>query len=237
MRIALIIPALDEEASLPLLLPEIPRAGEGWELDEVVVADNGSTDRTAEVARSFGARVVHEPERGYGAACLRAIAALSEEGHEPPDAVAFMNADRSEFPEELPRVLEPIVRGEADLVIGSRVLGGVDPRTMTGLQRFGNWLSTRLMRLVWRERFTDLGPFRAIRFESLQALGMRDRNFGWTVEMQIRACKRRLRCTEVPVGHRSRTEGEQKVTGSLSSSLRAGFKILWTILRHALSKR
>jgi hypothetical protein len=107
---------------------------------------------------------------------------------------------------------------------------------MTGLQRFGNWLSTRLMRLVWRVRFTDLGPFRAIRFESLQALGMRDRNFGWTVEMQIRACKRHLRCAEVPVGHRARTEGEQKVTGSLGSSLRAGFKILWMILRHTLSR-
>jgi glycosyltransferase involved in cell wall biosynthesis len=233
VRVTVIIPALNEERSLPLVLDEIPRSGDGFTVGEIIVADNGSTDRTADAARAHGARVVSELERGYGAACLRGIAALTEGDRTPPDIIAFLDADRADYPEDLPAVLAPILRGDADLVIGSRILGGAPPEALTRLQRFGSWLSTNLMRFAWGVRFTDLGPFRAIRFESLQALGMRDRNFGWTVEMQIRACKHRLRTTEVPVRYRARV-GVSKISGTWWGSFRAGTKILWTILRHAL---
>lgn len=213
---------------MPSVLAAIPREA----VAEIVVVDNGSTDRTAEVARASGARVVAERERGYGAACLRGMAALAAD---PPDVVVFMDADGSDGPEQLPLLLEPLARGEADLVIGSRLLGGAEPGALTGLQRFGNGLATWLMWLVWRRRFTDLGPFRAIRWEALRRLGMRDRGFGWTVEMQIRACKRGLRAVEVPVRYRPRTRGVSKISGTWGASLRAGAKILWTILRHAAS--
>jgi glycosyltransferase involved in cell wall biosynthesis len=233
MRVAAVIPALNEEGSIAQVIGEIPRAGDGFTVAPIVVGDNGSTDRTAEVAREAGAEVVRELERGYGAACLKALAALADD---PPDAVVFLNADRSEYPEEFPRVLEPIINGTADLVIGSRVLGGVDPRSMSAMQRWGNWLVTTIVRLRWGVRFTDLGPFRAITWEGLQRIQMRDRNWGWTIEMQIKGCKRGLRCAEVPVSHRERETGEQKISGHWWGSLKAGAKILWVTASHAMQR-
>jgi glycosyltransferase involved in cell wall biosynthesis len=218
MHAALIIPALNEEACLAETLDGIP-AGM---FQYVVVADNGSTDRTAEIAREHGAMVSYEPERGYGATCLKALAML------PADAeiVAFMQADGSEDPGEAVRLLEPIRRGEADLMLGSRPLGNPAPGALLAHQAFGNWLACTLIRWVYRHRYTDLGPFRAIRRSSLDALEMRDRNYGWTIEMQIRALQRGLRVREVPVSYTVRRAGENKVSGQLRSSLRAGWIIL-----------
>lgn len=216
-----VIPALDEEAAIGAVLDAIPRPA----VRRVVVADNGSTDRTAEVARAHGALVVTEPRRGYGSACLRAIEALRGE---PPEAVLFLDADGSDDPAQATELLEPIAAGRADLVIGSRALGGADPGALTPTQRFGNWLATRLLRLCYGVRYTDLGPFRAIRWDALEALGMRDRDFGWTVEMQVKAARRGLRHEEVPVRYRKRV-GRSKISGTVSGSVRAGWKILGTI--------
>jgi glycosyltransferase involved in cell wall biosynthesis len=222
-----VIPALDEEASIGLVLDALPRSI----VRRVVVADNGSTDRTAEVARSRGARVVAEPRRGYGAACLRALDALRAD---PPEVVLFLDGDLSDDPSEAPRLLEPIAAGRADLVIGSRALGEAEPGSLTPAQRFGNWLATRLLRFFYGARYTDLGPFRAIRWEALESLGMRDRDFGWTVEMQVKAARRGLRHEEVPVRY-SRRVGTSKVSGTLSGTLRAGAKILGTIARDRIA--
>lgn len=196
--------------------------------DLVVVADNGSTDRTSEVARRAGVVVVHERERGYGAACQRAIAGLPAS----VEAVAFLQADGSEDPSEAHRLLTPVLDGRADLVLGSRVLGKAEPGALLPHQRFGNWLATTLIRLLHGHRYTDLGPFRAIRLEALRRLDMRDRNYGWTVEMQVKALKAGLRVLEVPVSYRVRRAGENKVSGSFRASLSAGWKIIWTVLRH-----
>ena len=224
-RIAVVIPALNEEESLPLVLAALPRS----RIAEIVVVDNGSRDRTAEVAERGGARVVHEPRRGYGSACLAGIAALSD-----IDVVTFVDADYSDFPEELDRVVRPIVEGHADLVIGSRMTGDREHGALLPQALFGNWLATRLIRLFWGVSFTDLGPFRAIRADSLAALEMQDRDFGWTVEMQVKAAQRGLRCVEVPVRYRRRV-GRSKITGTVAGTVRASHKILGTILRAALA--
>ncbi|KAF0246068.1 MAG: family 2 glycosyl [Planctomycetota bacterium] len=224
-RIAVVIPALNEEKSLPLVLAALPK------VDDIIVVDNGSTDRTAEVALAGGARVVSEPRRGYGSACLAGIAALRD-----PDIVVFVDADFSDHPEELPLLVAPIAEDRADMVIGSRTLGNREKGALLPQARFGNMLACFLMRVIYWHRYTDLGPFRAIRFQSLQKIGMRDRNFGWTVEMQIRALRHRLRVAEVPVSYRKRV-GVSKITGTLSGTLRAGYKILFTIFRHALSRK
>jgi glycosyltransferase involved in cell wall biosynthesis len=221
-----VIPALNEEASIGAVLDAIPRPA----VRRVVVADNGSVDRTADVARAHGALVVAEPRRGYGAACLRAIDALRGE---PPHVVLFLDADLSDDPAEAPRLLEPIAAGRADLVIGTRALGGADPGALTATQRFGNWLATRLLRLLYGARYTDLGPFRAIRWDALEALRMRDRDFGWTVEMQVKASRMGLRHEEVSVRYRRRI-GKSKISGTVSGSVRAGIKILGTIARDRL---
>lgn len=226
MRIAAVIPVRDEEASLPLVLASIPRGL----LDEVVVVDNGSADRTAAVARARGATLLEETRRGYGAACLRAIDYLKTRR---PDVVVFLDGDYSDHPEEMPLLLEPIRRGESDLVVGSRLLGRREPGSLPPRAIAGNWLATRLMRLFYGGRFTDLGPFRAIRFEALLALGMRDRGCGWTAEMQVKALKRGLRTREVPVSYRRRV-GVSKITGTLMGTLRAGAKIFWTIFKNLL---
>jgi glycosyltransferase involved in cell wall biosynthesis len=228
LDIAIVIPALDEERALPGVLAAIPRAGDGWRVREVVVADNGSSDRTAEVARTAGATVVSEPRRGYGAACLAALAHLRRT---PPGGVAFLDADGSDDPSELGALLAPLVRGEAELVIGSRVLGEREPGSFTPVQTFGNHLSAALMRLLFGARFTDLGPFRAIRWDAYERLGMRDRDFGWTVEMQTRALRARLACAEVPVRYRRRRAGRSKIAGTLRGSAAAGVKIIATLLR------
>ena len=216
-----VIPALNEEASLPAVLAGLPRPP----VRRVVVADNGSTDRTGEVARARGARVVLEPRRGYGSACLRALEDLRSD---PPDVVLFLDADASDDPSEAPRLLEPIASGRADFVIGSRALGGAEPGSLTPAQRFGNWIATRLLGALYGTPCTDLGPFRAIRWSSLEALRMRDPDFGWTVEMQVKAARLGLRQVEVPVSYRRRI-GRSKISGTVGGTLRAGTKILGTI--------
>lgn len=222
----LIIPALNEEDVIGTMLSHLPPRV----FDLVIVADNGSTDRTAEIARSHGATVVTEPERGYGAACLRAIQAL------PPNAgtIVFLQADRSEDAEETHRLLAPLHDGRADLVIGSRTLGNAEPGALLPHQQFGNTLACTLIRWIYGFRYTDLGPFRAIRADALRSLGMRDRNYGWTVEMQVRALQHGLKVMEVPVTYRRRFAGENKVSGNLRASLAAGWKIIFTIARLTL---
>jgi glycosyltransferase involved in cell wall biosynthesis len=220
-RVSLVIPALDEERSLPLVLAALPPGV----LHEVVVVDNGSTDGTARVARELGARVVHEPRRGYGSACLAGLAAL-----DAPDVVAFLDADYSDHPEELPLVLGPVLDGTADLVIGSRTTGRSERGALLPQARVGNRLATALIRAFWGVHFTDLGPFRAIRADALDRLDMRDVDFGWTVEMQVKAARLGLRCREVPVSYRARI-GRSKITGTLRGTIRASYRILATILR------
>lgn len=223
MKTVFIIPALNEEQSIGRVLDEIPR-----DLDAaVIVADNGSTDRTREVAVAHGAQVVREPRRGYGNACLKALA------HLPPrtEVVVFMDADGSDVPSEANALIDPIASGEADLVIGSRVLGKAESGALGVHQRAGNALATFLVRLLYGHRYTDLGPFRAIRAESLASLGMCDSNYGWTIEMQIRALRKGLRILEAPVSYRRRREGTSKVSGNVLGSLKAGAKILWLVGR------
>ena len=220
--IAVVIPALDEEQAIGKVLRDIPEGA-----SQVVVVDNGSRDRTAEVARGLGAEVVAEPRRGYGQACLTGIAQLDR-----PDIVVFLDGDYSDYPEEMSELVAPLLTGEADLVIGSRTLGQREKGALLPQARFGNWLSTLLIRLLFGVPFTDLGPFRALRFDALQRMALQDRDFGWTVEMQVKAARLGLRAVEVPVRYRRRI-GTSKITGTLSGTLRAGHKILWTIFRYA----
>ena len=228
-RAALIIPALNEAECLPLLFDAIPADLFRW----VIVADNGSTDGTGEVARARGAIVVREEERGYGAASLAAMRALPAEA----EIVVWMQADLSEDPAQARELIEPIAAGEADLVIGSRTMGLAEPGALLTHQEFGNWLACSLMRVFWGHRYSDLGAFRAIRRSALEGLEMRDRNYGWTVEMQIKALQRGLRVREVPVRYGRRVAGENKVSGNLRASLRAGWVILGTVVRAGLLGR
>jgi glycosyltransferase involved in cell wall biosynthesis len=224
MRVSVIIPALNEAASIGRVLDAIPRDL----VSERLVVDNGSTDETARVAGEHGARVLAEPERGYGAACLRGIAAVSS-----PDVVVFLDGDFSDHPEELPLLLEPIRSGAADLVIGSRTRKPEARAALLPQARFGNWLACRLMALFFGAHHTDLGPFRAITALALARLAMRDRDFGWTIEMQVKAARAGLRVVEVPVSYRKRI-GQSKVSGTVLGSVRAGVKILIVIFRHAM---
>jgi glycosyltransferase involved in cell wall biosynthesis len=227
-RIGVVIPARNEEGPIGLVLADLP----DW-VDAVVVADNGSNDRTAAVARAAGAIVVYEPQPGYGAACLAGIAALPR-----VDIVVFADGDRSDYVEDMAAIVDPILidpklAGAADLVIGSRALGGREAGSMTVPQVFGNWLATRLIRLIWGVRYTDLGPFRAISRPALDRLGMADRTFGWTVEMQLKAIEKGLRVLEVPVRYRARI-GVSKISGTVKGTILAGTKILSLIGRHAV---
>ena len=222
-----IIPALNEQDALPLVLRDIPRPP----VRRVIVADNGSTDRTAEVALKNGAEVVHEPERGYGAACLKALAHLAAD---PPDIVVFLDGDYSDHPDELLSLIDPIRAGDADMVVGSRTRGRQERGALSPQQRAGNAVACGALRLMYGVRYTDLGPFRAIRWETLQALRMRDRNYGWTVEMQIKAAQRGITYREVPVSYRQRI-GVSKVSGTVRGSVSAGAKILWLLGRYAWS--
>lgn len=223
-RVAVVIPALNEERAIGRVLADIPE----W-VDRIIVADNGSTDRTAEISRATGAIVISEPERGYGAACLAALTQIGD-----ANIVVFLDGDYSDFPREMDMLVDPIVRNEADLVIGSRVLGDLEAGALTPQQRFGNWLATRLMRLIWGVSYTDLGPFRAIRTSSLARLGMADRTYGWTVEMQIKAAILALRAKEVPVSYRRRI-GVSKISGTIKGTVKAGWKILSMIARFAIA--
>lgn len=227
MLVTVIIPVLNEEQGLARVLDDLPRQN----VQEILVVDNGSTDRTAEVARERGAIVITEPRRGYGRACLAGIARASEN---PPDVVVFLDGDYSDHPEELPLLVQPIVRGDADLVIGSRVRGERVRGALLPQAIVGNWVATTLIRLLYGHRFTDLGPFRAVSFRALGVLGMKDESFGWTAEMQVKALRRGLRVLEVPVRYRPRI-GTSKITGTIGGSVRAGWRILWTIARYAWS--
>jgi glycosyltransferase involved in cell wall biosynthesis len=220
-RVAAIIPALDEEEAIGPVLAAIDRSL----VDTVVVGDNGSRDRTAEVARAGGAVVVHEPLRGYGSACLRAIAEVRDH-----DILVFLDADGADDPGEIPRVLAPLATG-ADLVIGSRVLGEVESGALTPIQRFGNALACGLVHAFWGVRYTDLGPFRAVAMPAYRQMEMRDPDFGWTIEMQVRAVQLGLRVGEVPVSCRIRRGGRSKVSGTLSGSFHAGRRILALVLK------
>lgn len=226
MTAVLIIPALNEAGALRQVLEEVPPGV----FSEIIVVDNGSTDDTAEVARNAGARVLVEQRRGYGSACLAGISALPREA----DVVVFMDADGSDLPSDAEALIEPIVQDRADLVIGSRELGASEPGSLSLHQRFGNRLAVGLVSLLYGRRYTDLGPFRAIRRSSLERLAMRDTNFGWTIEMQVKAVQRGLRIVEVPVGYRNRQAGQSKISGSLIGSAAAGAKILWTLAKHAI---
>lgn len=221
-----IIPAFNEARSIGRVIADIPRDA----INEVIVVNNGSTDNTAEMARRAGATVLHEPIQGYGKACLTGIAHCQTRAM-PPDIIVFMDGDYSDYPEEMGDLIKPIVENKADLVIGSRALGDRQKGSMTIQQIFGNWLATSLLKLFFKANFTDLGPFRAIRFTSLIVLGMQDTNYGWTVEMQIKAAKKKLRCTEIPVRYRKRI-GVSKVSGTVKGTIMAGYKILYTLFRY-----
>lgn len=224
--IDVVSPVYNEEESLPLVLADIPKPP----VRRVVMADNNSTDRSAEVARSHGAIVVPAPIQGYGSACLAGLDWLRQ--HDPPEIVVFVDADHSDHPEELPEVVAPILEGHADLVIGSRILGQRQRGALLPQARMGNVVACTLIRLLYGHRYTDLGPFRAIRWEALERLAMDDPNFGWTAEMQVKALKHGLRVTEVPVSYRKRV-GVSKITGTVKGTVMAGYKILWTVFRYS----
>ena len=225
-RISVIIPALNEEQSIGFVLRAIPA-----ELaSQVIVVDNGSQDATARIARSHGAKVVREPRKGYGRACLKGLQCL-----DGADVVVFLDADHSDYPQDMKALVEPIIEEKADFVIGSRVPGDSEEGALMGHQVFGNKLSCFLIRLLWGGKFSDLGPFRAIRFSALRRLGMSDKNFGWNVEMQIKALRCGLRIQEVPVRYRKRI-GLSKISGSLSGSVKAGFKIIYSVFKYSFSK-
>jgi glycosyltransferase involved in cell wall biosynthesis len=225
--IDVIIPAYNEEESIALVVNEIPPS---WVRD-IIVCNNNSKDNTAEVARNAGAVVVDQPRPGYGSACLKGMEYIAARPlAEHPDIVVFLDGDHSDYPEQLPDLIAPILNDEADMVIGSRALGDLEPGSMQPQQIFGNWLATSLIKLIYRTTFTDLGPFRAIRYDHLLALKMSDPDFGWTVEMQVKAAKARIRCVEVPVRYRNRI-GVSKVSGTVRGTILAGHKILWTIFK------
>ena len=224
-RISVIIPAYNEEDSIGLVLDALPQNL----IHEIIVVDNNSTDDTARSDSEKGARVVAEKRRGYGSACLKGISELDN-----PDIVVFLDGDFSDYPEEIIQLVEPIESGKKDFVLGSRMLIPESRSALLPQSRYGNQLAVFLMRLFFRHKFTDLGPFRAIRYESLKAIAMQDANFGWTVEMQIKAVKKGLRIMEIPVKYRERV-GVSKITGTFSGTIKAGAKIIYTIFKYLMT--
>jgi len=224
-RISIIIPAFNEESSIGLVLDALPQD----KIHEIIVVNNNSTDDTARVATEHGARVVEEPQKGYGSACLKGISELNA-----PDIVVFLDGDFSDFPEEIVELVSPIEKGDADFVLGSRMILTESRRALLPQARYGNWLAVFLIKLFFNYSFTDLGPFRAIRYSSLMAIGMQDIDFGWTVEMQIKAVKNGLRIQELPVKYRERI-GVSKITGTVSGTFKAGTKIIYTIFKYLLT--
>lgn len=223
-RISIIIPAYNEESSIGLVLDALPQE----KLHEIIVVDNGSTDATALVAQEHGARVVKEPRKGYGSACLKGIDEL-----DTPDIVVFIDGDFSDFPEEIVLLIGPIETGEKDFVLGSRMILPKSQLALLPQARYGNRLAVFLIKLFFKHEFTDLGPFRAIRYSSLMSIGMNDMDFGWTVEMQIKAVRNGLRIQEIPVNYRKRI-GISKITGTVLGTFRAGTKIIYTIFKYLL---
>ncbi len=224
-RISVIIPAFNEEQSIGLVLDALPQDL----IHEIIVVDNNSTDNTARCASLKGARVVAEKRKGYGSACLKGISELDN-----PDIVVFLDGDFSDYPEEIVHLVKPIESGEMDFVLGSRMILTESRLALLPQSRYGNQLAVFLMRLFFRHRYTDLGPFRAIRYDSLKSIGMQDTNFGWTVEMQIKAVKKGLRILEIPVQYRDRI-GVSKITGTFSGTIKAGTKIIYTIFKYLLT--
>jgi len=225
-HIAVVIPAFNEENSVGKVVQDIPK---DW-VREIVVVNNNSNDLTRDRATAAGAIVLDEPRQGYGFACLKGIDYLSNL-NEQPDILVFLDADYSDHPEELPKVIQPILEEDCDLVIGSRALGKRQRGSMTIPQVFGNWLATTLVRWLYKVRFSDLGPFRAIKFDKLLALNMVDQTYGWTIEMQVKAAKANYKCTEVAVTYRKRI-GKSKVSGTIKGTVMAGYKIITTIFKY-----
>lgn len=225
-RVCVIIPAFNEENAVGNVIAEIPRDI----VSEVVVVNNNSNDQTAVVAAQAGASVLDERRQGYGFACLKGIEYLRAQSA-PPDIVVFLDADYSDYPDEMRQLIAPIWDEGYDMVIGSRALGKRQRGSMTPQQVFGNWLATNLLRWLYGVQYTDLGPFRAIRFDKLLALGMQDTTYGWTVEMQLKAAKMGLKSTEVPVNYRRRV-GFSKISGTVKGTLMAGYKIITTIFKY-----
>lgn len=225
MIVDLIIPAFNEEDSICKVLGDIPK----HLVREIIVVNNGSFDDTVVRAQGCGATVLHEDTKGYGSACLKGLNHLHSK-QVAPDVVVFLDGDYSDHPDQLPRLLTPLKEGY-DLVIGSRALGQRERNSMMPQQRFGNWLATLLIKWLHGYSYSDLGPFRAISYNSLKAINMQDTNFGWTVEMQIKAIKKGLRITEVPVDYRQRI-GVSKITGTIKGTIMAGYKIIYTIFKY-----
>jgi len=227
-NINVIIPAFNEENSIAKVIGDIPKGL----VSDIIVVDNNSADNTFAVATRAGATALKEPRQGYGQACLTGIAyALNKSTLNRPDILVFLDGDYSDYPEEMTKLVQPILEEKADLVIGSRALGKREKGAMLPQQVFGNWLATTLLRLLYGVQFTDLGPFRAIRTEKLVALHMQDRTYGWTVEMQLKAAKQKLRCIEVPVTYRKRI-GFSKISGTVKGTFLAGYKIILTIFKY-----
>lgn len=222
MKVSVIIPVLNEEKAIANVINDIPKSL----VQEIIVVDNGCTDQTVEIALKHGAKIVTEPQRGYGSACLAGINAI-----QTTDIVVFLDGDYSDDPTEMPSLVQPIQDGLTEFVIGTRVpseKGALLPQA-----QFGNKLATFLMRIFFGVQYTDLGPFRAIRFEQLQALNMQDKNFGWTIEMQLKAAKMGMNVREVPVSYRKRI-GTSKISGTFMGSFKAGVKILTTLFRYRI---
>ena len=226
--ISVIIPAFNEQQSIGFVLGDIPSEI----VNEVVVVNNNSTDNTAEIAAGKGATVLFEPEKGYGSACLKGLDYLeSKDNSDNPDIVVFLDADYSDHPEELSSLIKPIIEDDYDLVIGSRMKGKKEKGALLPQAVIGNFLATLLIKLLYSVKFTDLGPFRAIKYSKLLELDMNDRSYGWTVEMQVKAARKKFKCIEVPVSYRKRI-GISKITGTMSGTIKAGYKIIWTIIKY-----
>lgn len=224
--IDVVIPAFNEQESIEKVINDIPHKI----VRDIVVVDNKSTDKTAINAEKAGAAVLSEKRQGYGWACLKGIHYL-EEKNKQPDILVFLDGDYSDYPQQLDQLIKPIIDSDFDMVIGSRALGDREKGSMTIPQLFGNWLSTRLMKIIYGAKFTDLGPFRAIKFKKLLEMDMQDKTYGWTVEMQIKAAKLNYRYTEVAVDYRKRI-GFSKVSGTIKGAIMAGIKIIYLIFKY-----
>ena len=228
-KIKVIIPAYNEADSIAHVINDIPKS-----VEDVIVVSNNSTDATEENARKAGATVLKEPNKGYGYACLKGMQYIANQT-EKPDIVVFLDGDYSDYPEELSKLVAPIINDNIDFVIGSRVKELREKGSMTVPQIFGNWLATTLMTILFQAKFTDLGPFRAIKYSKLLGLGMQDKTYGWTVEMQLKALKQKLSYTEIPVNYRNRI-GVSKVSGTIKGAIFAGIKILGWIFKYSFKK-